>query len=208
MRILPSLVMMWRQDWPHERVRRVLVVQTANAPVFNKIFCGVRRRFQTAAIELAIHPEMEKALPADHGCTLLHIDRKNKLQFVRKLKSRRYDTVVVGFCGERGFWKLKILPFLLGAQQVLVYNENAGAFAFNRYHLGAMRRHLKWRMMQALFPETGMSESLPLLLAEEAVRRVLAGPAFLWVFWRAARWERKRRRVCRRQPASAREEPG
>ena len=194
MGVIRDLWRMWRTDWPHDRVRRVLVLQTANPPSFNKILCAVRRRFEGAEIEMAIHAETEKTLPRDHGCRMLFINRKNKSECVKELKSRGYDTVVVQFCAERGFWKLKLLPFLLGARQVLAYNESADAYALNRRHARIIFLHVKWRAGQFIRRGTGAHGSLLRALAAKTLRRALAGPAFLWLLWRAAGWELKRRR--------------
>jgi hypothetical protein len=172
----------------------VLVVQTVNSPIFEKILRVVLRRFEDAEIELAIRPEMEKRLPKNHDCRLWLIDRDKRAEFIGELKSRYFDTVVVGWCAQRGFWKLKLLPFLLGPRRVLVYNENADSFFLNRRHLRAICHHLKWRIVQRCFLENWARDSLLVLVAERIARFALAGPAFFWLLLRAALWERKRRR--------------
>lgn len=188
---------MWQTDWPHENVRRVLLVQTANPPAFNGILCAVRRRFHEAEIILAIHPETEKTLPRDHGCRICFINRKGKRECVRELRSLQCDTVIACFCAERGFWKLKLLPFLLGPRQFLIYNENADAYPLNRQHFHILCKHIKWRARNVIRRETDLSNSILRLLIIKALRIALAPAAFMWLAWRAAAWERRRRRNAR-----------
>ena len=46
----------------------------------------------------------------------------------RTLRRQSFDSGVVFFSGEKGFAKLKLLPFLLGVPKILVVNENGNYF--------------------------------------------------------------------------------
>jgi ADP-heptose:LPS heptosyltransferase len=46
----------------------------------------------------------------------------------RELRNEDFDAAIVYFSGEPGFFKLKVLPFLLGIRDVLVINEHSNHF--------------------------------------------------------------------------------
>ncbi len=59
---------------------------------------------------------------------LIHLQTHQLLAQWRILRRLRPDSAVIFCSGQRGFWKLKILPALLGVPQILVVNENGHAF--------------------------------------------------------------------------------
>jgi ADP-heptose:LPS heptosyltransferase len=50
---------------------------------------------------------------------------------LRDLRSEKFDAAIVFLSGERGFFKLKLLPFLLGIPEIVIINENANYFYAN-----------------------------------------------------------------------------
>jgi hypothetical protein len=88
------------------------------------------------------------------------------------LRDRRFDVAFVLYFNHPGFWKLKLLPFFIGARHVLAVNEHMGWFPLSLRHAGALARHMSWRMSRH------EGEGASMALAERLVRAV-AKPAVI-----------------------------
>src|SRR5205807_2595676 len=66
--------------------------------------------------------------------------------FVNLLRQRNFDRVYVLYANHPGYWKLKLLPFALGAGAIFAINENLDWFPVDLRHTQALAAHLRWRM--------------------------------------------------------------
>jgi len=60
---------------------------------------------------------------------------------IRSLRSERFDAVAVFFTGDPSYWKIKYLPFLLGARHKVILNENNDCFFFSWTSLLGLLAH-------------------------------------------------------------------
>jgi len=189
MRVLFELWRMWWSRWSDGRVQRVLLIQTADTDSFLHLADTIRGRFRNADIDIGVLPRAEAQVPENLGCHVIAMGDGVTADLVRQLRKQRYDTAVVGMCGESGFWRQKILGFLVGARQVLFYNENGDGFPCNLFHLGAMHRHFWWRRMSDTRAPSASRRSYVLGFAH----RVFSIPVVAWLLVRAGTWELRRR---------------
>ncbi|MFN2547195.1 MAG: hypothetical protein ABR567_07180 [Myxococcales bacterium] len=82
--------------------------------------------------------------------------------FVRRLRARGFRTVFVLYTNEPGFWKLKVLPFFLGAATILAINENLDWFPISLARPRMLGRHVWWRLGTSA--EVDLAEALEMLL--------------------------------------------
>ena len=59
-----------------------------------------------------------------------HSGARNAWRMLRRLKSERYDGLVLFFTGEPGYWKMIWFAFMLGIRRKLVFDENNDCFEF------------------------------------------------------------------------------
>ncbi len=60
-----------------------------------------------------------------------HTEIRGALRHAVTLRAAHFDSVVVFFTGDPSYWKIKFLPFLLGARHKLIFNENGDCFFFS-----------------------------------------------------------------------------
>jgi hypothetical protein len=68
-----------------------------------------------------------------------HSGARTAWKMLAQLRAEKYDSLVLLFTGEPGYWKTKGFAFLLGTQHKLVFNENGEHF------------HLTWKSALASF---------------------------------------------------------
>jgi hypothetical protein len=123
-------------------VRSALVIQTCNHDLFGHVVADARRRFTSARIGVVIQRGMSlylPPLPVDETWENLRDERSELVGILRK---RRFDVVCIVGSGERGFWKLKLLPLLLGAKSVWLYDRHARPKPLSLAQLGDLARGL------------------------------------------------------------------
>ncbi|NWG13894.1 MAG: hypothetical protein HXY20_10215 [Acidobacteria bacterium] len=70
-----------------------------------------------------------------------HSEMRRAWHHLRALRRERFDAVVVFFTGDRSYWKIKFLPFLLGIRHKVVFNENCDCFFFSLRKWLALMAH-------------------------------------------------------------------
>ncbi|HPQ70673.1 MAG TPA: hypothetical protein PKW95_16225 [bacterium] len=118
------MMFLWRRP-AAERMRTVLIVQTCNADLLGHVVAEARQRFARAKITVLVQKGMEPYLPELAADERLINPVAGQAALVRQLRARRFDAVCIVEGGERGFWKLKLLPFLLRPQGVWLYDRIA-----------------------------------------------------------------------------------
>jgi len=76
---------------------------------------------------------------------ITHSEMTGALDHVWRMRRARYDAVVAFFTGDHSYWKIKCLPFLLGARHKVIFNENSDCFFFS---WRAWISHLSYRASQ------------------------------------------------------------
>jgi len=72
-----------------------------------------------------------------------HTETKGVWKHLARLRSERFDAVMVFFTGDPSYWKIKCFAFLLGAKHKVVFNENNDCFYFS---LRTWLWHLSYRL--------------------------------------------------------------
>ncbi len=86
----------------------------------------------------ASRPTWERLLPK--RCEVRHLKEPDRGGY-RELRRWRADSAVLFFSGEKGYFRLKLLPLLLRLRHVLVINENGHAFYLNARSLARFLYH-------------------------------------------------------------------
>ena len=122
---------LWHRAEP-DSMRNVLLVQTCNPDLLAHVAAEARRRFPrarlTALLQKGMRPYLPAELPVDET-----IDNPSggKRELLRRLRAGRFEAICLIESGEPGFWKLKLLPWILGPRAVLVYDRNGRAAWFD-----------------------------------------------------------------------------
>jgi len=124
---------------------RALLIQSGSPLVVARALPALRARLPDLHFSMLVRRDAVGRVPAGDGVDVLVVDGP-KTKLVRDLRARRFSRAFVLFANDRGYWKLKLLPFLLGVPSVEAINENLGCFPLGWRHLGALARHLRWRM--------------------------------------------------------------
>ncbi len=118
------MMFLWRRPAP-ERMRTVLVVQTCNADLLGHVVAEARRQFSQAKLTVLVQKSMEPYLPELAADEQLSNTATGQAALVKQLRARRFDAVCIIEAGERGYRKLKLLPFLLRPQGAWLYDRLA-----------------------------------------------------------------------------------
>jgi len=124
--------------------RTVLVVQSGAPEVLEQVVQSTRDSFPGAAICVLLQRNMRARVRALEGVEYLE-NTGSKRALLEQLRARRFDVAVVLYTNEPGYWKLKLLPFLVGARHVFAVNEHLGRFPISLRAGGALARHVSWR---------------------------------------------------------------
>ena len=162
-------------------VRRVLVVQTANPNLLDHVTRDVRERYPDARVEALLQRGMRPWIVFRDGVTYFDNPEGGRRAFLDRLRAERYDLVVTILSGEPGYWKLKLLPLLIGPGQVRVYDRFARPFALNVYSLAGYVSEVGGGIAGAANPGG---------LTPRVVLRKLAAP-FLVLYLLAFLWRRR-----------------
>jgi hypothetical protein len=144
--------------------KTVLVIQTGFPELLTEAVDRVRAHLPAAAMTVLLQRNMADQVPVREQVEYLE-NVGSKRALTRQLRNRRFDAVFMLYFNHPGFWKLKLLPFLIGARQVLAINENLVWFPVSLRHAGALAKHMGWR-----WSGSGSGDSVAMDLAEGLVR--------------------------------------
>ena len=127
------------------QARRGLLVQTGSPDLLAKAIDVVRARLPKLELTVLRQRGVGERLPV--RADVQYLDNEGpKLQMIRTLRESNFDVVFVLFSNESGFWKLKLLPYLLAADGVLAINEHLGWFPLTIQRGKELAKHLRWRL--------------------------------------------------------------
>jgi hypothetical protein len=125
--------------------KSLLVIQTGSPALLVKAVDLVRSTLPSASVTVLLQRNMADKVPVREGVEYME-NTGSQRALVQRLRERRFDAAFVLYFNHPGFWKLKLLPFLIGARNVLAINEHMGWFPLSLHHFGAFARHLRWRI--------------------------------------------------------------
>jgi hypothetical protein len=146
-----------------------LLVQTAGPEQLALAVDRVRERFPGTRLTVLLQRKMGGLIPPRPEVEYVE-NEGPRPGFVRRLRTRKFDTVFVLYTNEPGYWKLKLLPFVMGARSIFAINENLDWFPVSLRHGSTLARHLRWRLGH---PGGGLASDL------ERLGRAAAYPAVL-----------------------------
>jgi len=124
--------------------RSVLLIQTSHPDVLTRAVDMLREALPQARMTVLLQRNMRGRLQLREDVEFLDNDRE-KGAVVRELSSRGFDAAFVLYANQPGYWKLKLLPFLIGVARVYAINEHMGWFPLTLRNTGPLLRHLAWR---------------------------------------------------------------
>ncbi len=134
---------------------RILIIQSADPPAVVRALECLRERplFRDPRYTLFCRNRLE-VVKYFRGHPMLsrvitHSETRGALKHLQALRRERFDSVVIFFTGERGYWKIKCLAFLLSARHKVVFNENSDCFFFS---WEAWISHISRRMAEDMRP--------------------------------------------------------
>jgi hypothetical protein len=125
----------------HERVRSVLLLESAPIDLTLRVAARLRAIFPSCAIELVVREDDRDAVSGADFAAIMVVRWEDRLEVVRKLRRHRYDAVVVP-TSHRGSDYLRALPLLLRTRAILVFNDNLDHFPLHAARLGAFAHHV------------------------------------------------------------------
>jgi len=155
--------------------KTALVIQTGSPELFVKAVDLVRTALPSTTVTVLLQRNMAGKVSARAGVEYLE-NTGSKRALVRRLRERRFDAAFMLYFNQPGFWKLKILPFMIGARRVLAINENMDWFPISLRHATALARHLSWRAGQHTDHESALKS-----MAVGGVRAVAKVAVIAWL---------------------------
>lgn len=150
MNVLPFL----RSDGDVSHAGSGLLIQTGSPALLNRAVRMIRERCQGLELTVLSQRGMTEQVVHEPGVTYLDNDG-SKVELIRQLRARRFDVAFVLYSNEGGFWKLKLLPYLVGASSVLAYNENLDSFPVSLKTLSEVLQHVRWRLESSMTKAPG-----------------------------------------------------
>ena len=151
----------------HAASGRTLVVQTGSPQLLTRALDKLRQSSPETQFTVLLQKNMRAHVQLREGVEYLD-NQGPKPGFVKMLRDRRYDRIYVLFSNEPGYWKLKVLPFLLGPRVIYALNENLDSFAIDLRRTDTLAAHLRWRLESSV-TFAGASELAGLWGAAKAV---------------------------------------
>jgi hypothetical protein len=122
-----------------QALRSALILQTGGAALLAGAVDLLRRQYPHLRLTVLLQREKSDGVPVLPEVEYLE-NVGPKPAFVRCLRARRFDAVFVLYTNEPGYWKLKLLPFLVGASRLLAFDEELGLLSIRLS--GPFVRHL------------------------------------------------------------------
>jgi len=148
----------------------VLVVQSGSPELLIRVVDSLLERVPERPFTVLLQRAMEGRVPQRAGVEYI-ANEGPAPDFIRRLRAAGYRKVFVLYSNEPGYWKLKLLPFLLGGE-IHAVNENLDWLPLDLAHADLLAQHLRWRLETDFAADR---RSLPL----ELPVRVTAYPALL-----------------------------
>ena len=162
--------------------RQVLVVQTGSPELLSQAVEMLRGALPPVRMTVLLQRDMRARMRLLDEIEYLENDA-SKWSLIRDLASRRFDAAFVLYVDQPGYWKLKLLPFLIGVPRVFAVNEHMSWFPVAPRNPGPLLRHLIGR---AGTERTGVEAAVDIT---RAVARTAATPviaAWLYAYERIA----------------------
>jgi len=149
----------------------ILVVQTCNPNLFEYVVKDVRKRYPQSKLTLFLQPEMKDYLSSEvsQGCEILVNPKSRRRKVVRELRKHGYKKIAFVLSGEAGYWKLKLLPFLLFPVKPIAYDRHARPISLRPAGIG------RW------VAESVFAPIRPLINPKNLFRKVVAVPISIWL---------------------------
>jgi hypothetical protein len=124
---------------------RVLLVQSGNPKLLTRVLDSLATQFPRCSFTVLLQRAMTDLVPVREGVEYLE-NQGPRPSFIRSLRERKFERVFVMYANEPGFWKLKVLPFVVGAGAIFAVNENLDWFPVDLRHTEELAAHLRWRL--------------------------------------------------------------
>lgn len=118
------------------QAKRILIVQTCNPNLLDHVTKDVLKEFSHAQVEVLLQRNMREWITFHEGISYFDNPEGDRKELIGKLKEARYDLVVIIVSGEPGYWKLKLLPWVIDPRAVRVYNRLAQWSGLDFFSLG------------------------------------------------------------------------
>ena len=161
------------------RARSVLLIQSGAPDLLMAATDRLRAAHPKAAMVVLLQRDMDERVERRPDVEYL-VNLGSKIALARELRHRRFDAAYVMYTAHPGYWKLKLLPFALGAKRVLAFNEGVESFPINLRDAGALARHLRWRFAQTMSIGSGRAADRLALAAKAAVYPALVVYLLAW----------------------------
>jgi hypothetical protein len=125
--------------------RTVLIIQTGAADVLARAVESVCARAPEAAVTVLLQRNNRTRVPLRPGVEYLDNDG-SKRELVRSLRARNFDAVFVLYTNQPGYWKLKLLPFALGARTLFAVDERLAWLPISLRNPAGLALHLVRRL--------------------------------------------------------------
>lgn len=125
----------------HDRVRSVLLLQSAPVELTLRVAGRLRALFPGCAIDLVVREDDRAAVAAGEFARAFVVRWEDRLDVVRQLRTQRYDAVAVP-TSYRGSNYLRVLPLLLRTRAILFFNDRLDWFPLHVTRLGSLAQHV------------------------------------------------------------------
>lgn len=130
--------------------RSMLLIQSGSQDVVTRAVDAVHRAYGDARLTVLLQRHMKDKVPLRDGVEYLH-NTAGKMEMITQLRQRRFDAAFILYSNHSGFWKLKLLPFVIGAGRVFAVNENIDWFPINLCDARRLAGHIRWRLNNAVW---------------------------------------------------------
>jgi hypothetical protein len=163
---------------------RILVVQSGPPELLTQAVDAVRAAHPEAELTVLLQREKSEDVPRRAGVEYL-VNEGSKRAMVAGLRARRFEAAYALQMGDPDYWKLELVPFLVGAGSSYAVDEQLGCFRTPPIYGFALLRHVG-------SGSAGFGEAAALACRALVYPAVLARLAAyeLWTnFRRGARWK-------------------
>ncbi len=163
---------------------RILVVQSGPPELLTQAVDAVRAAHPEAELTVLLQREKSEDVPRREGVEYL-VNEGSKRAMVAQLRTRHFDAAYALQMGDPDYWKLELVPFLVGAGSTYAVDEQLGWFRTPPIYGFALLRHIG-------SATAGFGEAAALACRALVYPAVLARLAAyeLWTnFRRGARWK-------------------
>ena len=122
----------------------VLLVQTGAPDLLARAVDLLRSDLPPHQLTVLLQRNMRDLVTLRQGVEYLD-NEGSKRAIMSALRQRRFDAAFVLYTNQPGFWKLKLLPFLLGVPRIFAINEHMGWFPLSVRNGAPLLRHLASR---------------------------------------------------------------